>query len=296
LLESGPVEGQISLCSQQSINTAVVPTQQQSWIDVRKFWKSKAEAAEPYQNQLNKTIKNLKGQLADEKRKLDTCQNQAKQSEAMYQRQIERAQENDYFLRQQKTQLESEKFALQIKLDAARDELAEEKSFVHELQAEKRQQEAAITRVQSAVVSKLSDNVSSELPDDTIRTQLHDIFGAVQEWARDNHASELKDRSQVKRQLVEAGILAADEKMDYRYHFDMEAELVADILLESVLNHELCAAFLSNPYFVAASALRTNETSVNENVPIALQAVLEHLQAGTYAVACENERKFVLTV
>ena len=269
-----------------------MPTQQQSWTDSLKFWKSKAEATEPYQNQLNKTIKNLKGELADEKRKLDTCQNHAKQSEARYQRQIERAQENEYFLRQ----LESEKSTLQIKLHAACDELAEEKSFVHELQAEKRQQEAAITRVQSAVVSKLSDNVSSELPDDTIRTQLHDIFGAVQEWARDNYASELKDRAQVKRQLVEAGILATDEKMDYRYHFDMEAELVADILLESVLNHELCAAFLSNPYFVAASALRTNETSVNENVTIALQAVLEHLQAGTYAVARENKRKFVLTV
>ncbi|KAF1995079.1 hypothetical protein P154DRAFT_581215 [Amniculicola lignicola CBS 123094] len=154
--------------------------------------------------------------------------------------------------------------------DALSFELQEERKFIKLLQEER--------KIKPAVGAERPEEVSTDLSDDEIRRDLDAVFEECRLWAGENYVPVLGDIPEVKKRLIEVGVLAPEDTVAKQYYFNFDADIVADILLEAVLCHELCRAFLENPYFTANLALWVEEESMNLDVPIALKKVTDYLQ------------------
>jgi len=155
-------------------------------------------------------------------------------------------------------------------------DLEEERSFIKQLRAQIRSQEAVVTKAQVAAVARLTENVSSELADDIIHERFKELFEETEGWARQNSTKSFRDGYLVKNELIEMGMLASDSELDPVDRFDIETDTASDTLLEAVLNKEICRGFLQNPYFATRSILRDDERT-RELVPNILQRVERHL-------------------
>ncbi|KAF2462661.1 uncharacterized protein BDR25DRAFT_386277 [Lindgomyces ingoldianus] len=256
-----------------------------TWLDFR------TSKPDSNQEKLKKEKKRLQVDKSELEEILRATQKSAASERLDYENKLRRADAAQQRLENEKdgadreiARLRQEMQKLNRQKAAVCEELAEERSFTKQLQIERRKHEAVIGKAQSAFVSKLSDMVSTELPDDKVREQLQDIFKDSQEWAKENCACELENTTEMKERLVDIGVLAPEDSMEPHDYFNFNADIITDILLEAVLNHYLCSTFISNPFFTSSSALWTDETSVDENVLIVLQRVTDYLQIKRAAI------------
>lgn len=127
--------------------------------------------------------------------------------------------------------------------------LQEERAFVKELQEEQRKLRTGPTEEQRSRMSKFTAAVSSELPDDVVKENFEDLFEDTMDWARKNSTNKF-DRTVVAKQFVQSAILREEHDLDNFLSSGLSVSAAADTLLLAALNHELCLAFLTNPYFL----------------------------------------------
>lgn len=130
-------------------------------------------------------------------------------------------------------------------------ELRAERKLVEELKANIASQEAVVSRAHEAAVSRLTENVSSEMPDDAVRKEFFNLFDSrVQDWCLDNSVEKIADPEKLERDLVAKGLILRDPSTPAYLQFDMTHETAPSTLLQAALAHELCAFFFGNPYFL----------------------------------------------
>jgi hypothetical protein len=184
-------------------------------------------------------------------------------------------------LKQQLTQKTRENKALA-------DELVEERSFTKQLQAEKKANQAIVAKAQTAAVNALSQSVSSELPDDVIQSRFSEILEEAQDWARENSTPTLQQessseaRSSLRNFLLKEHLLSSDAEMKRYEQFDISVDSAADTLLETVISHQLCHAFLQNPYFLSSWLVSETGAEPVVEAPVILKGLEEHMMNGMF--------------
>ncbi len=179
-------------------------------------------------------------------------------------------------------QISAERNELEKQRNFLRGELDRERDFTDRLQAELENTKKSLGKAQSAIFEKLSNVVSTELSDDEIRTEFEAIFEESRSWAQENYRLESIDAEKLKSILIQEGYLGPDEDFELHNRFNFGMEIFADLLLETVLNHELCNAFLNNPFYVICPALWVQGQHIDTKVPELLQEITEHFQRSKF--------------
>jgi hypothetical protein len=223
----------------------------------------------------------LSRELTDSRREKLTLSNQisylkqrSKEDKGQWEREVSS-------LKQQLTQKTRENKALA-------DELVEERSFTKQLQAEKKANQAIVAQAQTAAVNALSQSVSSELPDDVIQSRFSEILEEAQDWARENSTPTLQQessseaRSSLRNFLLKEHLLSSDAEMKRYEQFDISVDSAADTLLETVISHQLCLAFLQNPYFLSSWLVSETGAEPVVEAPVILKGLEEHMMNGMF--------------
>lgn len=130
-------------------------------------------------------------------------------------------------------------------------ELSDERKHVGELKQNIKDQEQVVTKAHSTAISLLARDVSTDLPDDEIKRQLHFIFQeSVYGWCVETKVSELADPEKIKSLLESKGIMRSSNLPEH-LQFDVGDSKIGPVIsLQAALGHELCQAFLNNPFFL----------------------------------------------
>lgn len=134
------------------------------------------------------------------------------------------------------------------------------------------EQETFVTKAQQAAVSRLSQSVSTTLPDDLVRKRFRELFEELATWARENATTDnsILQQAEFVESLYDDYLLvrtdASDSKIDL--NFDFSQDTAVDTLLNAALARRLCKFSLQNPFFFAGVTcpIITNPNTDSEQI------------------------------
>jgi hypothetical protein len=78
------------------------------------------------------------------------------------------------------------------------------------------------------------------------------FFGKrLQKWVTDNAAVRIQNPEEIKNELVELGVFVDKDAAD---EFNYSSISTAPVLLQAMLSHKLCKAFLWHPYWICGES------------------------------------------
>ncbi|KAF5552877.1 hypothetical protein FMEXI_2657 [Fusarium mexicanum] len=138
-------------------------------------------------------------------------------------------------------------------------ELDEERNENKTLRQDIEDQEVKVTEAHSRAISLLADHVSSDFPDDQVRTELQDLFEKCSEWCIDNRLPLIEKVEETRNLMLTEGIIN-DLDCEEHLRFDMAHTTATAVLLQAALTKTLVQTFLGNPFFLSRRCL--NKTAL----------------------------------
>ncbi|KAF4960364.1 hypothetical protein FGADI_1011 [Fusarium gaditjirri] len=138
-------------------------------------------------------------------------------------------------------------------------ELDEEREVNKTLRQDIKNQEGVVTEAHSRAISLLAGHVSSEFPDDQVRTELQDLFEKCSEWCMDNRLPRITKVEETRNLMLTEGIIN-DLDCEDHLRFDMAHRTATAIMLQAALTKTLLQTFLGNPFFLGQHCL--NKTAL----------------------------------
>ncbi|KAF5669336.1 hypothetical protein FCIRC_9279 [Fusarium circinatum] len=138
-------------------------------------------------------------------------------------------------------------------------ELDEERNENKTLRQDIEDQEVKVTEAHSRAISLLADHVSSDFPDDQVRTELQDLFEKCSEWCIDNRLPLIEKVEETRNLMLTEGIIN-DLDCEEHLRFDMAHTTATAVLLQAALTKTLVQTFLGNPFFLSRHCL--NKTAL----------------------------------
>lgn len=133
-------------------------------------------------------------------------------------------------------------------------ELDEERDVNKTLRQDIKNQEGVVTEAHSRAISLLAGHVSSDFPDDQVRTELQDLFEKCSEWCMDNRLPRITNVEETRKLLLTEDIVN-DLDCEEHLRFDMTHRTATAILLQAALTKRLVQIFLSDPFFLGQNCL-----------------------------------------
>ncbi|KAG5745423.1 hypothetical protein H9Q69_012348 [Fusarium xylarioides] len=133
-------------------------------------------------------------------------------------------------------------------------ELDEEKDLNKSLRQDIQDQEVVVTEAHSRAISLLAGHVSSDFPDDQVRTELQDLFEKCSEWCIDNRLPLIENVDETRNLLITEGIIN-DPDGEEHLGFDVTHRTATAVLLQAALTKALVQTFLGNPFFLGQRCL-----------------------------------------
>ncbi|ENH73323.1 hypothetical protein FOC1_g10008808 [Fusarium oxysporum f. sp. cubense race 1] len=133
-------------------------------------------------------------------------------------------------------------------------ELDEERDVNKTLRQDIKNQEGVVTEAHSRAISLLAGHVSSDFPDDQVRTELQDLFEKCSEWCMDNRLPRITNVEETRKLLLTEDIVN-DLDCEEHLRFDMTHRTATAILLQAALTKRLLQIFLSDPFFLGQNCL-----------------------------------------
>ncbi|KAI7762554.1 hypothetical protein LZL87_008900 [Fusarium oxysporum] len=133
-------------------------------------------------------------------------------------------------------------------------ELDEERDVNKTLRQDIKNQEVVVTEAHSRAISLLAGHVSSDFPDDQVRTEMQDLFEKCSEWCMDNRLPRITNVEETRKLLLTEGIV---DDLDCEEHlrFDLTHRTATAILLQAALTKILVQIFLGDPFFLGQHCL-----------------------------------------
>ncbi|KAG9495762.1 hypothetical protein J7337_012320 [Fusarium musae] len=138
-------------------------------------------------------------------------------------------------------------------------ELNEERDVNKTLRQDIQNQEVVVTEAHSRAISLLAGHVSSDFPDDQVRTELGDLFEKCSEWCIDNRLLLIEKVENTRNLLLAEGIIN-DLDGEEHLRFDLTHRTATAVLLQAALTKTLMQTFLGNPFFLGQECL--NKTAL----------------------------------
>ncbi|KAF5582206.1 hypothetical protein FPCIR_9638 [Fusarium pseudocircinatum] len=138
-------------------------------------------------------------------------------------------------------------------------ELDEERDVNKTLRQDIQNQEVVVTEAHSRAISLLAGHVSSDFPDDQVRTELGDLFEKCSEWCIDNRLPMIEKVEEARNLLLTEGIIN-DLDCEEHLRFDLTHRTATAVLLQAALAKTLMQTFLGNPFFLDQHCL--NKTAL----------------------------------
>ncbi|KAF5981276.1 hypothetical protein FBULB1_4842 [Fusarium bulbicola] len=138
-------------------------------------------------------------------------------------------------------------------------ELAEERNENKTLRQDIEDQEVKVTEAHSRAISLLAGHVSSDFPDDQVRTELQDLFEKCSEWCIDNRLPQIENAEETRNLMRTEGIIN-DLDCEEHLRFDVTHRTATAVLLQAALTKTLVQTFLGNPFFLSRHHL--NKTAL----------------------------------
>ncbi|KAF5587615.1 hypothetical protein FPANT_6843 [Fusarium pseudoanthophilum] len=138
-------------------------------------------------------------------------------------------------------------------------ELDEERDVNKTLRQDIQNQEVVVTEAHSRAISLLAGHVSSDFPDDQVRTELGDLFEKCSEWCIDNRLPLIEKVEDTRNLLLTEGIIN-DLDCEEHLRFDLMHRTATAVLLQAALTNTLMQTFLGNPFFLGQHCL--NKTAL----------------------------------
>ncbi|KAF5710907.1 hypothetical protein FMUND_9258 [Fusarium mundagurra] len=139
-------------------------------------------------------------------------------------------------------------------------ELNEERGVNKSLRQDIKDQEVKVTETHSRAISLLAGHVSSDFPDDQVRTELQDLFEKCSEWCIDNRLPLIENVEETRNLMLTQGIIN-DLDCEEHLQFDVAHRTATAILLQAALTKTLMQTFLGNPFFLGQHCL--NKTALH---------------------------------
>ncbi|EMT74227.1 hypothetical protein FOC4_g10002708 [Fusarium odoratissimum] len=133
-------------------------------------------------------------------------------------------------------------------------ELDEERDVNKTLRQDIKNQEGVVTEAHSRAISLLAGHVSSDFPDDQVRTELQDLFEKCSEWCMDNRLPRITNVEETRKLLLTEDIVN-DLDCEEHLRFDMTHRTATAILLQAALTKRLVQIFLGDPFFLGQNCL-----------------------------------------
>lgn len=138
-------------------------------------------------------------------------------------------------------------------------ELDEERDVNKTLRQDIQNQEVVVTEAHSRAISLLAGHVSSDFPDDHVRTELQDLFEKCSEWCIDNRLPLIESVEETRNLMLTQGIMN-DPDCEEHLRFDVTHRTATAVLLQASLTKTLMQTFLENPFFLGQHYL--NKTAL----------------------------------
>ncbi|KAF4487752.1 hypothetical protein FAGAP_11399 [Fusarium agapanthi] len=138
-------------------------------------------------------------------------------------------------------------------------ELDEERNENKTLRQDIQDQEVVVTEAHSRAISLLAGHVSSDFPDDQVRTELQDLFEKCSEWCIDNRLPQIETVEETRNLMRTEGIIN-DPDCEEHLRFDVTHRTATAVLLQAALTKTLVQIFLGNPFFLSRHCL--NKTAL----------------------------------
>ncbi|KAF5649372.1 hypothetical protein F52700_645 [Fusarium sp. NRRL 52700] len=138
-------------------------------------------------------------------------------------------------------------------------ELDEERDVNKTLKQDIEDQEVVVTEAHSRAISLLAGHVSSDFPDDQVRTELQGLFEKCSEWCIDNRLPQIAKVEETRSLMLTEGIIN-DLDCEEHLRFDMTHRTATAVLLQAALTKTLVQTFLGNPFFLGQHCL--NKTAL----------------------------------
>ncbi|KLO90626.1 uncharacterized protein LW93_11047 [Fusarium fujikuroi] len=138
-------------------------------------------------------------------------------------------------------------------------ELDEERDVNKTLRQDIQNQEVVVTEAHSRAISLLAGHVSSDFPDDQVRTELQVLFEKCSEWCIDNRLPLIESVEETRNLMLTQGIMN-DPDCEEHLRFDVTHRTATAVLLQAALTKTLMQTFLENPFFLGQHYL--NKTAL----------------------------------